>query len=190
MAVWLTGWKQTALAVSESLLKPFFFDLCFRKPKTNIVCSDISDACRSKRSQIDSSNSFEELLATGHLHPLLKVRTEIRQIFLEMGFCEMPTNNFIESSFWNFDALFQPQQHPVGDAHNTFFLKDPQFSYDFPTEYLERVKTMHQTGGHGSIGYQYDWKLEEAQKNILWTHTTAVSTNALQTWITKGVHSC
>ena len=35
----------------------------------------------------------------------------------------MPTNNFVESSFWNFDALFQPQQHPARDAHDTFFLK-------------------------------------------------------------------
>ena len=26
------------------------------------------------------------------------------------------------SSFWNFDALFQPQQHPARDAHDTFFL--------------------------------------------------------------------
>lgn len=34
----------------------------------------------------------------------------------------MPTNNFIESSFWNFDALFQPQQHPARDAHDTFFI--------------------------------------------------------------------
>ena len=39
----------------------------------------------------------------------------------------MPTNNFIESSFWNFDALFQPQQHPARDAHDTFFLKGTYF---------------------------------------------------------------
>jgi phenylalanyl-tRNA synthetase alpha subunit len=39
-----------------------------------------------------------------------------------MGFEEMPTNNYVESSFWNFDALFQPQQHPARDAHDTFFL--------------------------------------------------------------------
>ena len=37
-------------------------------------------------------------------------------------FSEMPTNNYIESSFWNFDALFQPQQHPARDAHDTFFI--------------------------------------------------------------------
>ena len=34
----------------------------------------------------------------------------------------MPTNNFVENSFWNFDALFQPQQHPARDAHDTFFI--------------------------------------------------------------------
>lgn len=34
----------------------------------------------------------------------------------------MPTNNYVESSFWNFDALFQPQQHPARDAHDTFFI--------------------------------------------------------------------
>ncbi|XP_015472109.1 phenylalanine--tRNA ligase alpha subunit [Parus major] len=60
--------------------------------------------------------------ACGHLHPLLKVRSELRQIFLEMGFTEMRTDNFVESSFWNFDALFQPQQHPARDQHDTFFL--------------------------------------------------------------------
>lgn len=38
-------------------------------------------------------------------------------------FTEMPTDNYIESSFWNFDALFQPQQHPARDQHDTFFLR-------------------------------------------------------------------
>merc|ERR1712136_354347 len=117
---------------------------------------------------------------TGHLHPLLKVRAEFRQIFLEMGFAEMPTNNFVESSFWNFDALFQPQQHPARDAHDTFFLSDPQSAHiDPPTDYLERVKNIHSHGGYGSKGYGYDWSKEEAMKNVLRTHTTAVSAKML-----------
>lgn len=90
----------------------------------------------------------------GFLHPLLKVRTEFRQIFLEMGFSEMPTNNFVESSFWNFDALFQPQQHPARDAHDTFFLTTPSKSYKFPENYLNRVKEIHSNGGFGSQGYR------------------------------------
>jgi len=53
---------------------------------------------------------------------IFQVRKEFREIFFSMGFEEMPTNNFVESSFWNFDALFQPQQHPARDAHDTFFM--------------------------------------------------------------------
>ena len=56
---------------------------------------------------------------------------------------------------------------------------DPMYSYQFPMEYLERVKRTHERGGYGSTGYQYDWKFEEAQKNLLRTHTTAVSARML-----------
>lgn len=115
----------------------------------------------------------------GHRHPLMKVRSEFRQIFLEMGFSEMPTNNYVESSFWNFDALFQPQQHPARDQHDTFFVSDPQYADEFPMDYLEKVKKVHSVGGYGSQGYDYDWKLEEAKKNLLRTHTTAVSARML-----------
>ncbi|XP_068624118.1 phenylalanine--tRNA ligase alpha subunit [Battus philenor] len=115
----------------------------------------------------------------GHLHPLLKVRSEFREIFLEMGFSEMPTNMYVESSFWNFDALFQPQQHPARDAHDTFFISSPSVTTDFPMDYLEKVKKVHSKGGYGSQGYRYEWKIEEAQKNLLRTHTTAVSARML-----------
>lgn len=117
----------------------------------------------------------------GHLHPLLKVRQEFRQIFLEMGFSEMPTNNYVESSFWNFDSLFQPQQHPARDAHDTFFMAEPAVTpvSNLPADYVGRVKKVHSEGGYGSTGYHYDWKIEEAQKNILRTHTTAVSARML-----------
>ncbi|MCO5601759.1 hypothetical protein L7F22_055884 [Adiantum nelumboides] len=118
-------------------------------------------------------------LECGHLHPLLKVRAQVCKIFLEMGYEEMPTNNFVESSFWNFDTLFQPQQHPARDSHDTFFLRVPAVTQRLPEEYLQRVKTMHEFGGHESIGYGYDWKRDEAEKNLLRTHTTAVSTRML-----------
>ncbi|MFH4975138.1 hypothetical protein AB6A40_001847 [Gnathostoma spinigerum] len=122
----------------------------------------------------------------GCLHPLMKVRSEFRQIFFQMGFSEMPTNRYVESSFWNFDALFQPQQHPARDAHDTFFISDPERSYSFPEDYLARVKEVHSKGGYGSKGYNYEWKIEEAQKNVLRTHTTAVSARQLYALAQSG----
>ena len=93
-----------------------------------------------------------QVVGGGYLHPLLKVRAEFRKILQCMGFEEMPTNKWVESSFWNFDTLFQPQSHPARDAHDTFFIKDPKETVDVPKDYYERVVKMHEEGGAGSIG--------------------------------------
>ncbi|NWH20651.1 SYFA ligase, partial [Grus americana] len=94
-------------------------------------------------------------------------------------FTEMPTDNFVESSFWNFDALFQPQQHPARDQHDTFFLQDPAEAPELPPGYTAKVKKVHAQGGYGSQGYKYEWRLEEARRNLLRTHTTSASARAL-----------
>ena len=91
----------------------------------------------------------------------------------------MPTNRWVESSFWNFDSLFQPQSHPARDAHDTFFIKEPAATVSWPEEYYERVKSMHEVGGGGSVGYRYDFQRTEASKNLLRTHTTAISSQML-----------
>ncbi|GMH67966.1 hypothetical protein TL16_g04813, partial [Triparma laevis f. inornata] len=120
-----------------------------------------------------------EKVGGGYLHPLLKVRAEFRKILMQMGFSEMPTNKWVESSFWNFDTLFQPQSHPARDAHDTFFIKDPAQTVSVPEEYYKRVVKMHEEGGSGSIGYRYNFKEGDARKNLLRTHTTAVSSQML-----------
>lgn len=146
----------------------------------------INDAWKDKKFKAYNFNALGAALDVGHLHPLLKVRSEFRKIFLEMGFTEMPTNNFVESSFWNFDALFQPQQHPARDAHDTFFISDPKITKYLPQNYMEKVKKVHSKGGYGSQGYCYDWKIQEAQKNLLRTHTTAVSARMLYNLMQQG----
>lgn len=111
----------------------------------------------------------------GHCHPLMQVREQFKEIFLEMGFEEMPTSKFVESSFWNFDTLFQPQSHPARDMHDTFFIKKPANCLTMPADYMEETRKIHETGGYGSKGYRYEWKEEEARKNLLRIHTTAIS---------------
>ncbi|KAI9636126.1 phenylalanine-tRNA ligase [Dioszegia hungarica] len=115
----------------------------------------------------------------GALHPLLKVREEFRQIFFDLGFTEMPTNRFVESAFWNFDAMFVPQQHPAREMQDTFYVKEPSRSTRPDEEYYERVRKVHEEGGYGSIGYRAPFSREESEKLLLRTHTTAVSTDML-----------
>ena len=38
---------------------------------------------------------------------------------------------------------------------------------------------MHEKGDNESIGWRYNWSSEEAKKNIMRTHTTAVSARLL-----------
>jgi phenylalanyl-tRNA synthetase alpha chain len=58
----------------------------------------------------------------GTLHPLTRVRMEIEQIFLGMGF-EVRTGPLIESEWNNFDALNTPADHPARDMQDTFFVE-------------------------------------------------------------------
>ncbi len=59
----------------------------------------------------------------GHLHPLTKVREEIEEIFMSMGFLVVDGRE-IEDEFHNFDALNIPKDHPARDMWDTFWLKD------------------------------------------------------------------
>ncbi|TQS32910.1 hypothetical protein Golomagni_06763, partial [Golovinomyces magnicellulatus] len=129
----------------------------------------------------------------GALHPLNKVRQEFRQIFFEMGFEEMPANKFVETGFWNFDALYVPQQHPARDLQDTFYISDPKVG-DRPrpqvegqdTEtYWNNVKEVHQDGKYGSIGYRYPWAADEAMRLVLRTHTTSISAALLHKLASK-----
>lgn len=183
----LTALKKRKLVVSETwktyrVGKGPAFALQRKKAATELTAEMLQKGTwREETFKEYNFNALGLPPAGGHLHPLLKVRTQFRKIFTQMGFEEMPTNNYVESSFWNFDALFQPQQHPARDAHDTFFLTKPAITpaSNFPQDYLERVKQTHQHGGYGSIGYGYDWKTAEAEKNLLRTHTTAVSSRML-----------
>lgn len=156
------------------------FTLTLEKPETELTPEMIANG--SWKDKSFKPYNFEAQGVPpprGHLHHLLKLRNEFRRIFLELGYTEMNTKNYVVSSFWNFDALFQPQQHPARDAHDTFFLQKPRESKGFPSDYCERVKTVHSVGNYGSIGYQYNWDINEAKKNILRTHTTVNSARSL-----------
>lgn len=110
---------------------------------------------------------------SGNLHPLMKVKSEVKMIFLELGFSEMPTSRYVESSFWNFDALFQPQNHPSRELQDTFFIANPAKTKMTPTNYTERVKDIHEKS------YKNTWSHEESLKNVLRTHTTACTARML-----------
>jgi phenylalanyl-tRNA synthetase alpha chain len=107
----------------------------------------------------------------GKIHPYQRIISEMREILLEMGFEEL-YGGIVQQSFWNFDALFQPQDHPAREMQDTFYLKE---TLPLPPGY-EKVKAMHISGGEtSSTGWGGVWKEEKAEQCVLRTHTTSVS---------------
>ena len=114
----------------------------------------------------------------GKMHILSYYIRKIRDIFFDLGF-EEASGPLIESSFWNFDALFQPQDHPARDLADTFYMKIPKEAKLQDKKLVEAVAAMHEKGGYGSTGWRYKWSHEMARQAILRTHTTAVSVRML-----------
>lgn len=102
-----------------------------------------------------------------------------KKIWLEMGFKEM-TGNILQTSFWNFDALFTAQDHPVRELQDTYYIKDPKFGKISNRMIMENVKKTHEDGWTTkSKGWQYKWNIDEARKNVLRTHTTVLSARTI-----------
>ena len=111
----------------------------------------------------------------GRLHPVQQIINWIREIFLEMGFTEI-RGPIVELAFWNFDALFQPQDHPAREMQDTFYLLEPNRGVLPREELVDAVAKTHENGWKtGSRGWGYRWSREEASKLVLRTHTTAVT---------------
>jgi len=109
----------------------------------------------------------------GKIHPAQQIIQQIREIFLEMGFTEI-RGSIVQTAFWNFDALFQPQDHPARDVVDTFYLSKPNKGKLPDKKIVEAVASTHENGGTtGSRGWEYSWSPEEAKRLLLRTHTTA-----------------
>ena len=107
----------------------------------------------------------------GKTHPYMRLIDEMREILLDMGFTEI-YGDIIQSSFWNFDALFQPQDHPAREMQDTFFL---DLHRPVPEDY-EKVRDMHESGGEtSSTGWGGVWNKAKAEECVLRTHTTGLS---------------
>lgn len=105
-------------------------------------------------------------------HPLRDIIDEVREIFVSLGFSEIIGNN-IQSSFWNFDALFTPQDHPAREMQDTFYLKDATVNVVAKKDQIKKVAESHKSG------WNYQWQIEAAKKLVLRTHTTCVTIRSL-----------
>ncbi len=116
----------------------------------------------------------------GKKHPQRRMIEKLRFILLKMGFKEI-NGPIVESEFWNFDALYQAQNHPARAIHDTLSLSKPEETKNINEKLLERVKKAHEDGVAGSDGWGYKFDKNISKKTILRSQTTADTVRYLST---------
>ena len=119
------------------------------------------------------------LFHPGRRHPVRDFIREIREVYISMGFTELHGNS-VYPAFWNFDALFIPQDHPGREMQDTFYLAGFSDSTLTKTGIVANVASTHEDGWKtGSRGWGYHWRVEEARRLVLRTHNTVLTVKAL-----------
>lgn len=107
----------------------------------------------------------------GRFNAYIEFLDLVRDILVSMGFEEVKGPH-VELEFWNFDALFQAQDHPAREIHDTFFLKS-DFEGKVSKDLLYRAAEVHKKG------WGYEWNPLRALRPILRSQTTAVTARSI-----------
>ena len=102
------------------------------------------------------------VLPVGRIHPLMRVRQQVEDIFTRMGF-EILEGPEVEDDFHNFEALNMPPDHPARDMQDTLYLG---------AAIAGATWGAHRGHAGGAVG-----KVPEAQvtaATLLRTHTSAM----------------
>jgi phenylalanyl-tRNA synthetase alpha chain len=116
----------------------------------------------------------------GKRHPYAQFVQEVRDKLVTLGFKEM-AGTAVETSFFNFDALYTPQDHPSREPSSIYFVKSPtEGTTDAYGTIPANVKKTHENGWKtGSTGWKYRYSLRETRRLILRGHGTCLSARTL-----------
>ncbi|MFN4046288.1 MAG: phenylalanine--tRNA ligase subunit alpha [Acidilobaceae archaeon] len=108
------------------------------------------------------------------LHFLQEFIEMVRDIMKEMGFTEV-RGPLVEMELFNFDLLFQAQDHPAREIHDSLWIKAGPADVEAYGELAARVARVHEEN------WGYKWSPEIASRLMLRSQTTAVSSRVLST---------
>ena len=139
-----------------------------KSPQTVIVSSEPKREDQPEGLVLDLRAAVKDAFP-GRTHPLTDLIAEIKEIFVSMGFVEIE-GDIIQTSFWNFDALFTLQNHPAREMHDTFYLSGRRK--------VEEIASRAQIAGVSKVHEKNSinaWDIRESNRLVLRTHTTPVT---------------
>ena len=140
----------------------------------NTLKTEIETALEERRSALESTRPPSgavdvtlpgRTLPIGRVHPLMRVRREVEDIFAHMGY-EILEGPEVEDDFHNFEALNMPPDHPARDMQDTL--------------YLGTAIVGGTWGAHRSQGNAPEAQVRAA--TLLRTHTSAMQIRYMKTF--------
>ena len=103
----------------------------FNAAKEQIEAALAAQRQKIQSAKLDAQLALESLdvtlpgrgIGAGGLHPVTRTLERIETLFHSIGF-EVADGPEIESDYYNFTALNQPENHPARSMHDTFYLDD------------------------------------------------------------------
>jgi phenylalanyl-tRNA synthetase alpha chain len=107
-------------------------------------------------------------LPLGRIHPLMRVRQDVEDIFSRMGY-EILEGPEVEDDFHNFEALNMPPDHPARDMQDTLYLQTP---------IIGGIWGAHRRDAPGGVPPE----AQARAATLLRTHTSAMQIRYMQTF--------
>ena len=180
-----------AIANNKSFEKDFTFNdflkrgliekrsVIVRYAKANETTKKALEMLKKVKGRMLKLDTSVELKLMGKKHPYLRFLDEVRSKLIAMGFKEMK-NPLIVEEFYNFDVLYQPQNHPARDWTSTYRLKKPAYGKLPERKIVDAIKAVHETGAKAnSRGWRYRWSIDIAKRLMPAAHGTAHSARQL-----------
>ena len=116
---------------------------------------------------------------TGRKQPYARFLDEVKQKLVAFGFQEM-RGPIVELEYWNFDALFQAQDHPAREWSDVYRIAKPSKGKLPKEDHVKLVQKAHEDGyDTGSKGWRYKWDPMKSARLVLRAQGTSVSARTL-----------
>jgi len=115
----------------------------------------------------------------GRKQPYARFLDEVKRKLIGLGFQEM-RGPIVELEFWNYDALFQAQDHSAREWSDVYTVAYPKKGNLPKEDYVKLVKKVHEDGyDTGSKGWRYKWDPAKSARLVLRSHGTSISARTL-----------
>ncbi|MDD3341263.1 MAG: phenylalanine--tRNA ligase subunit alpha [Bacilli bacterium] len=141
------------LSIEEK--KEFGKEINLLKTETTLLLEEMKERLEEEalnqkleQEKIDTSLPGTEFFV-GCDHPLERIRTEIEEIFISMGY-DVVEGPEVESDLYNFEKLNLPKGHPARDAQDSFYIEDDAYLLRTQTSPVQ-ARTMEANQEKGPI---------------------------------------